>query len=156
IRIIAPELLVVGNSAYPRDWNDGALWAGRGIGASLTAGAEIRLGPFSAALAPIVTWQSNSEFDIRERTDTTRSPFANPWTSGIDEPQRFGTGSFSRIDAGHSYVRADVRGLAAGFSNETLRWGPSIRNPLLLSGTAAGFAHAFVETARPVDIWIGD
>ena len=156
LRLLAPELLVVGNSAYPRDWNDGVLWAGRGLNTALSAGAAVRWGAFSAALAPVVTWQSNSEFDIRPRPEPTRSEYGSAWSTAIDQPQRFGAGSFAGIDAGQSYARVDVRGFGAGFSTENLRWGPSLRNPLLLSGTAGGFAHAFVETARPVDIWIGD
>ena len=156
IRLLPPELLVVGNSAYPRDWNDGALWSGRGLGASLTAGAEVRWGFFSAALAPVVTWQSNSDFDFPANPDPAQSEFAYRWRSGIDAPQRFGAEPFGRLDPGHSFARIDFRGVGAGVSTENLQWGPARRNPLLLSGTAAGFAHAFLETARPLDIWIGD
>ena len=156
VRLFAPELLVVGNSAYPRDWNDGVLWAGRGMNAALTAGAQFRWGLFSAALAPVVAWQSNSAFDARLRNDTARSEFANPWWDGIDAPQRFGAGTFSTVDPGQSFARIDVRGFAAGLSSENIRWGPVRRNPLLLSGTAPGFAHIFLETSRPVDVWIAD
>lgn len=156
IQLLAPELLVVGNSAYPRDWNDGVLWAGRGVNAALTAGVRLKWKFVSAAVAPVATWQSNADFDIVSGTDTARSEFVYPWANGIDAPQRFGTGSFSRVDPGQSYVRIDVRGFGAGMSNENIRWGPSRRNPLILSGTAAGFPHAFIETGRPVDVWIGD
>jgi hypothetical protein len=156
IRPLSPELLVVGNSAYPRDWNDGVLWSGRGMNAALSAGAQMRWGVFSAAIAPIITWQSNAGFDIQRNTDIRRSEFAYRWSFGIDAPQRFGAESFARIDAGQSFARIDVRGFGAGFSNENILWGPARRNPLLLSGTAAGFPHAFLETQRPVDIWVGD
>jgi hypothetical protein len=155
VRLLPVELLVVGNSAYPRDWNDGVLWGGRGLNTALTTGARVRWGPLSAAVAPVVTWQSNSDYDTQPSVGG-RSGFANPWWSDIDRPQRFGAESFGRIDAGQSYVRIDARGFGAGVSNENIRWGPSVRNPLLLSGTAGGFAHVFLETGRPVDIWIGD
>lgn len=156
VRLLSPELLVVGNSAYPRDWNDGVLWSGRGLSTALSAGVRAQWGALSAAIAPVVTYQSNADFDIVAYPDTTRSEFSYRWRAGIDAPQRFGTGSFSRIDAGQSYVRVDLRGFGAGFSNENLLWGPARRNPLLLSGTAGGFPHAFLETGRPVDIWVGD
>lgn len=156
VRVLTPELLVVGNSAYARDWNNGILWGGRGLNAALSGGAAVQWGAFSAALAPVVTWQSNAEFDILPPFEPTHSQYGNAWSTEIDLPQRFGGGSFARIDAGQSYARMDVRGFAAGLSTENIRWGPSLRNPLLLSGTAGGFAHAFFETARPVDIWLGD
>jgi hypothetical protein len=156
IQPLAPELLVVGNSAYPRDWNDGALWGGRGMNIAVTAGAQVGWGAFSAAIAPVVTWQSNDSFEIQPNPDATRSEFAYRWRAGIDAPQRFGAESFGRVDPGQSFARIDVRGFGAGLSNENMLWGPSRRNPLLLSGTAAGFPHAFLETQRPVDIWVGD
>lgn len=157
VQLLPAELLVTANSAYPRDWNDGVLWSGRGLNAAFTAGARFRWGPFSAAVAPVVAWQENADFDIRLQPDPARSEFASgTWARTIDNPQRFGTESFSTIDPGQSYARLDVLGFAAGLSSENIRWGPARRNPLLLSGTSAGFAHAFVETARPHDIWIGD
>ncbi|HEX6308920.1 MAG TPA: hypothetical protein VFZ69_12070 [Longimicrobiales bacterium] len=157
VQLLPAELLVIGNSAYPRDWNDGALWGGRGLNAGITAGAEVRWGPFSAAFAPTAVWQSNRVFDVVMFPDTSRSEFAHPWWGGsFDAPQRFGTEAFARIEPGQSYARIDVRGFGAGVSTENMVWGPSLRNPLMLSATAPGFAHIFLETSRPVDIWIGN
>ncbi|HEX2166200.1 MAG TPA: hypothetical protein VHG09_03080, partial [Longimicrobiales bacterium] len=156
VRLLAPELLVVGNSAYPRDWNDGVLWGGRGLNTVITVGAEVAWSVFSAAVAPAFAWQSNREFDIQPNPDTARSEFAYRWRAGIDAPQRFGAESFTRFDPGQSFARVDVRGFGAGVSTENIQWGPMRRNPILLSGTAGGFTHAFIETQRPVDIWIGD
>ena len=155
-RLLVPELLIVGNSAYARDWNDGALWGGRGLNGRVAAGVEARWGPITAAVAPIVVWQSNAAFDIAVNADGTRSEFAYNWVHGIDAPQRFGSGSFGRIDAGHSFARVDYLGFGAGLSNENIQWGPARRNALLLSGTAAGFPHVFIETQKPADIYIGD
>src|SRR5690606_17182214 len=114
LRLLPAELRLVGNSAYPRDWNDGALWAGRGMNAALTAGAAFRWGPLSAAVAPVASWQSNEDFDRRIIASPSRSEFGSFLSSGIDLPQRFGTGSFTRIDPGQSYARLDVRGFGAG------------------------------------------
>src|SRR5690606_19891681 len=57
---------------------------------------------------------------------------------------------------GQSYLRLNGRGIRGGISNENLAWGPARRNPLMLSGTAAGFPHVFIESARPHDVWLGD
>jgi hypothetical protein len=154
--LLPVDLLAVANSAYPRDWNDGALWAGRGLNASLTAGAELRWAIFRAAVAPVVTWQQNNDFATRAFSDTAFSPFAHPfWGYVIDVPQRFGEESFAHVYPGQSFVRLDVSGFAAGFSTENLVWGPVRRNPIMLSGTGPGFPHVFIETGRAVNIGIG-
>lgn len=156
VRLLPAELLVVGNSAYPRDWNDGALWAGRGINAAMTGGAQIRWGAFSAAASPVIAWQPNAAFDTRLNIAGT-SAYGHPWWGGrLDAPQRFGGESFAIIDPGQTYARVEFAGVAAGLSTENLTWGPARRNPLLLSGTAPGFAHGFLESARPLDVFIGD
>lgn len=156
IRLLPAELLVIGNSAYPRDWNNGVLWAGRGINAAITAGAQVRWGPFSAALAPVIAWQPNTDFDTQPIIDGS-NPYRHPWwASGLDAPQRFGGESFSIVDPGQTFARIDIAGFAAGISTQNMTWGPARRNPLLLSSTAPGFAHGFIETERPVDVFIGD
>jgi hypothetical protein len=104
----------------------------------------------------VFTWQQNHDYDTREFSDTAFSPFAHPFFGQIiDAPQRFGTDAFARAHLGQSFARVDIAGFAAGFSSENLTWGPARRNPLLLSGTGPGFPHVFIETARPVNVWIG-
>jgi hypothetical protein len=147
------------NSGYPDNRNTGALWGGRGISTSLTAGVEARVGVFSAALAPVVAYQQNRAFEITPVEDSAYSPYRNPWyfTPGvsIDLPQRFGDRAFTRIDPGQSYVRLRIRGVALGASTENLWWGPGARNSILMSNTAPGFPHVHVGTARQVDVGIG-
>lgn len=152
--LLPVELLGSYNSAYPRDINNGHLWAGKSVSSALTGGARVRFGPFSAALAPLATYSSNSEFETQAaRPDL--SPYANLWTSGIDLPQRFGAESVQEIYPGDSYVRLDAYGFTAGISTERLWWGPMRVFPLMLGSTAGGFEHLFAGTSRPIEIGIG-
>ena len=146
------------HSAYPRDWNDGVLWTGAGIGLTATGGAAVRWGILEAALAPVVGLQQNSSFDILPYPDTASySRYVHRWHGRyIDLPQRFGNDATVFADIGPSYLRLSARGVRAGVSSENLAWGPARRNPLMLSGTAAGFPPGFIESARPHDVWIGD
>lgn len=145
------------NSSYPRDWNDGALWSGRGLSMAVTPGVLFSWGIVEAAVAPTVMVQQNASFDVQLHPDPAYSPYIHRWHGRfIDMPQRFGTDASARIDPGQSYVRLSARGVRAGLSTENLAWGPAQRNPLLLSGTSAGFAHMFLETSRPHDIRVGD
>lgn len=157
VRMLAVQGRTFFNSGYPDTRNDGALWAGRGVSADLAAGVELRWGILSAAAAPVVLYQQNRAFQVDSVGDPAFSPFRNPWyfATSIDLPQRFGDGSSAALDPGQSYVRLQARGLAAGASTESLWWGPGVRNALLMSNTAPGFPHAYLGTARPLNVWIG-
>jgi hypothetical protein len=153
LKPLPAELLVVGNSAYPRDRHDGALWAGRGLNASVTAGAEVRWRFLTAAVAPVVTWQANADFEIIPQHVDGLSAVVHPWWGSImDAPQRFGESSYSTVHPGQSFLRADLTGVGIGISTENMTWGPALLNPILLSGTGPGFPHIFLETSRPLDL----
>ncbi len=157
LELVPATLNVYGNSAYPRDVNDGAVWEGKGVSTQLSAGAAFRRGIFSAAVAPSVAWQQNAAFRIVPNGQTGNLAFMDPWYgSSIDYPQRFGEGPFWTASPGQSYLRLDYWGFAAAVSTENMWWGPAIRNSILMSNTAAGFPHALLGTGRPVDVGIGN
>jgi hypothetical protein len=144
------------NSAYPRSTDDGALRGGVGASLRLSTGAVAKWRMLEAALAPELMFEENAQYDIDPYPTTAVSPYAHRWHGRfIDLPQRFGTSSALRLTPGDAWLRVNAGAWRAGLSTETLVWGPARRNPLLLSGAAAGFAHAFIETARPVDAGIG-
>lgn len=154
--ILPTRLDVVANSAYPAGGNDGLLWGGRGFSTMVSGGVAARYGAFSAALAPAVAWQQNDWFQIVPTGAQGDLAFANPfYGTSADLPQRFGAGPYASVSPGESFLRADAFGVGVGVSTERLRLGPGIRNTLLMSGTAPGFPHVFLETARPVDIRVG-
>lgn len=149
-------------TGWSDDRNDGALFAGRGLSSSLSAGLRLRWRWLTAQLAPLAAWQSNLDFPRRPPAaidpglPAGYSPYANPFNQGaIDLPLRYGPRDFWTFDWGQSFLRADAMGLAAGLSTENLWWGPGVRNTLLMTNSAAGFPHLFVGTSAPTDVWIG-
>jgi hypothetical protein len=151
------RLGTVWNSGYPSGDNDGLLWAGRGVSQLLSGGATLRAGVLSLTLAPEVSWSENKWFATRPTGYAGPQQFANPYYPGfIDLPQRFGAGPFATWGPGQSSLRLEGFGVAAGLSTESYWFGPGIRNAILMTNTAPGFPHAFIGTARPVDVWIGD
>ena len=156
LRLVRPAAGAVFNSAFPAGSNDGAVWAGRGLTAVLSGGVQLRAGPLSARLEPVAFWTQNRSFELMDngRPDSLR--FWDPHTPiYIDYPQRFGDGSFGRVDPGQSYVRLDAGGFAAGFGTDNQQWGPAIDQPLILGPNAPGFPHAFVGTSTPWNVGIG-
>ena len=143
------------NSAYPVNVNNGVLWAGRGIGFAMSGGGEIRLGPVSAAVYPVVAYQGNRAFELKNVGMSDRSPFAYAGSRGIDWPQRHGAGDFMTLDPGQSYVRVEGYGATIGVSTENLWLGPAQRMPLIMGSSAPGFPHVFLGTTRSLDVRIG-
>jgi len=156
VRLVRPRLELGFNSAFPQGTNDGPVWAGRGLTAVATAGAQLRAGPLSVRLEPLVFWSQNQSFPLVDgwRADPLR--FRDPRSpSNIDLPQRPGNGSFARLDPGQSTARLDLLGVALGFSTANQHWGPAQYQPLMLGNNAAGFAHAFLGTSTPWKVGIG-
>lgn len=155
IRLQSVEFGVGHNSARPWGVNDGARWQGRGLNGFASAGVEGRWGRWTAALRPIALRAQNQAFALNPiAVPPGLSPYAYPTGSfvRIDAPQRFGTGTYERLDLGDSYLRGDLGPVAIGVSNETQWWGPGRRNDLMLTNNGPGFGHAWVGTARPLDL----
>ena len=82
VTLLAPEVKTVWNSDLPNSSNDGALWAGRGWNAQVTAGLRIRAGPATLVLAPHYLFQANETFQVipfSPWADSRRDPFAHPF-----------------------------------------------------------------------------
>ena len=141
---LAPFLLrVVGNSAWPADRYEGALWAGRGLGATFSGGLDLSWKPIRLILVPEVTYQQNRPFRTAE--SARRLSDLSYRSAIIDWPQRFGYGSFHRVGAGQSRLAVELGGGALGISTENLWLGPALRYPLLLSNSGEGFPHLYLH-----------
>lgn len=147
------------NSAIPYSLNDGAQWAGRGLTYAMAVGARAELGRLRVHLVPEFWQAENREFAILPGGDPLRSAFASPYHAGTlsaDLPLRFGADPIAAFDLGESAIWVTTRGLAAGLSNESLWWGPGIRNAIVMSNNAGGVPHAFLRTAAPIRTRIGE
>lgn len=139
------QLTTMHNSAWAADRYDGALWAGRGWSGAWSGGATVRWGLLRAVLAPEVTWQENAPFRIAPGA-LGHTEYSYGWITNIDWPQRFGAASFGEVRPGASRVSLEWRGAGLGLSTENVWMGPALRYPLLLSNTAEGFPHLFIQS----------
>ena len=161
---IAPDVQFTSNSRLPLSLNDGAMWAGRGISAMVTAGMSLTWQRLRIIAAPSVWRTANQSFslptdpEIVPAVPAPRSPWSSPyhWYSrSLDVPRRFGDVTLFAVDLGQSSVWMTWDRVAVGLSNEQQWWGPGQRNALLLSNNAAGFGHLFVRTPRPLTSTLG-
>lgn len=151
---VRPRLGVTYNTGFPFGYNDGPVWKGRGLTTELQAGVSLRYGPLSLSLAPVAFRAENEAFELRENGREGDAVFRDRF-GRVDLPQRFGDEPYWRVDPGESTLRLDLAGVTVGVSSASQQWGPASAFPLLLGRNAGGFAHAFLGTASPADVWIG-
>jgi hypothetical protein len=154
MKVLPIESQAIYNSAFPYGFNDGPIWAGKGLTAAVSGGAAGAIGPLSFQLEPMVFDAQNSSFALAPGT-TAQQPVSGYYGGSIDLPQRFGDKAYKRFDLGQSTVRLDVGLLDAQLSTADQWWGPALDSPLILGDNAAGYLHGSVGTARPVNIGIG-
>ncbi|MET0397509.1 MAG: hypothetical protein ABW277_11840 [Longimicrobiaceae bacterium] len=156
--VIPAEAELAWNSDIPFSLNDGALWAGRGLSAQVTAGLRVAAGPVALVLAPQFTWSQNREFELVSQDSAGRSVFFPPWYAGdltVDLPIRFGDRPIAMVGPGQSSLTVTAGPVAAGAATENQWWGPGMHTAVVMSNHAEGFPHVFLRTAAPVRTRIG-
>lgn len=143
------------NTTFPFGYSDGPVWAGRGVTLDVRGGFAARRGVLSLTVAPLAFVAQNAGFTLMPNGGTGNLAYGDGMSGGsIDRPQRFGDAVYARLDPGQSTLRLDWRGLAAGVTTANQYWGPATEFPIMLGNNAPGFPHAFLGTARPVDLWL--
>ena len=165
ITSLAPQFLLVANSALPFSQNDGALWAGKGLNSRTILGFRIESAHVRFIFAPEIVASGNDYWILSTKFYVPPVPpasngrgYAFPYyffTFPIDQPMRFGPHQMHRFDLGQSTAMMSVRSVQLGISNENEWWGPGIRNAILLSNNAPGFPHVFIRTLRPIETRFG-
>jgi len=165
---VAPQMLVVFNSALPFSQNDGALWAGKGLSTRTILGFKLESARGRLIFAPEIILSANADWPLRHDFYVPEVPQASSgrgslgyvlpyyfWTFPIDQPMRFGAAGIHRFDLGQSTAMVSAGRFDLGFSNENEWWGPGIRNAIVLSNNAPGFPHLLVRTSRLIQTRFG-
>jgi hypothetical protein len=152
---ISPAANARMNTTFPFGYNDGPVWAGRGVTLDVQAGFAARRGVLSLTVAPLAFVAQNTGFALMPNGQTGNLAYGDGMSgSAIDRPQRFGNDVYAKLDPGHSTLRVDWHALAAGVTTANQYWGPASEFPIMLGNNAPGFPHAFLGTARPLDLWV--
>jgi hypothetical protein len=162
VRGLDPVWFTSWNSSVPRGGNDGALWQGRGLNTSVSAGAAIVAGPLRLVFRPVAGYSSNVSYDLGPyKPFSSRSVTISPYSyrsiyrRELDFVQRFGDGAVSWIHPGDSYAELSLLGFRTGLSTARQWYGPAIHHPIMFSYNAPGFLHAYFGTARPLRTLVG-
>jgi len=144
------------NSDHPYGWNDGPMIPAKGYQTMLSGGFFVKFGPLSIQLRPELVYAANPAFN-GFATGHSDQDLINYYSfaNRIDNPERFGNGSYSKAFLGQSSIRLTFGPASIGLSNENIWWGPGIRNALIISDNAPGFKHLTLNTVRPINTFIG-
>jgi len=153
LSVLRPGGRITFNSAFPRSSGAGPTWTGRGATVEARGGLALHWGALRAQLAPVLFYAQNASFTLADNGlvgDDRFRDARNP--QQIDLPQRFGRSAYARLDPGFSHITLALPGSEIGVSTAAQVWGPAREYPLMLSGNAGGFPHAFLGTAQPLDL----
>ncbi len=156
VKLLPAEVRTSYDSNFPDSRNDGAMIRSRGIQSLVSAGVYAELGPLSIQLKPEFVYAQN-----RAYTGFSENHFdiiwarRYVWFNRIDSPERYGDKAYTRWVPGQSSIRLNKWGLSLGLSTENIWWGPGIRNSIMMSNNAEGFAHITFNTTRPLKTKVG-
>lgn len=144
------------NTHHPYGWNDGSMIQAKGYQSQLSAGVFFKAGPLTIQLQPELVFAQNPSFATFpvEHTDSIWKEYYTT-LNWLDNPERMGDGTYSKVFAGQSSIRFNWKKLSIGASTENLWWGPGSRTALLMSNNAPGFPHFTFNTLEPVQSFLG-
>ncbi|MEP1035079.1 capsule assembly Wzi family protein [Ekhidna sp.] len=154
IEVLNPFAKIGYSSAFPDNYNDGAVWEGKGFNSSLNFGFTGRKGILSFTFAPVVYTSQNKDFYIAS-SPFTKNPFSYPFERKIDWIVRYGDQSVNKFNLGQSEVRFHYKKVTLGVSTQSMIWGPAQVAPIVMSNNAAGVPHLDIGTAKPIETKIG-
>ena len=146
------------NSAYPRGYNDGPSWRGRGLTQEVNVGMRLKKDRVSLVFLPNIFYSQNASFDLAPQIKKDVSPFSYQFANKasvsyrIDWVQRYGEKSFVNFHLGQSELRYQDNIFTVGLGTQNLKFGPANINPIILSHNAGGFPGLDLGTAQPLQL----
>ncbi|MEM0939863.1 MAG: hypothetical protein AAF600_22105 [Bacteroidota bacterium] len=133
------------NSSYPRGFNDGPVWKGKGATFELHGGIEGKKGKLSYQLMPVVFFSQNADYDLAPRNEEIPNQFGYQFffqtRDYLDWVQRYGEDSDLYFHPGQSEIKFQTGKFISSLSTQNYSFGPSMFNPILLSQQGGGFPH---------------
>jgi len=143
------------NTGYPRGYNDGAVWKGKGLTSELHGGVQYNKGVLSMTFHPVVYFSQNLSFNLAPQNFKNLSPYAYQVNNDIDWVQRYGNSSFAKFYPGQSEIKVTLGKFVASLSTQNFTLGPSIFNPIIMSNQGPGFPHLRIGVT-PTTVHIKD
>ncbi len=154
-RVLDLEAGLSFNSKYPRGFNDGPIWQGRGATYQFNAGIQAKKGIFNFTFFPVVYHSQNNSFELGGiRTDRNEYSFQFGVLGNIDYVQRYGNKSFTKFHLGQSEVAIRSKILEVALSTQNFILGPARYQSIMMSNSGIGFPHLTIGTPRKIPLTV--
>ena len=147
---------------HPEGFNDGSMIPAKGYQSYLTGGVYFEYDHLSIKLQPEFVSAKNMDYDGFPGPITDPSHVYLNWflysysyLNRIDQPEKYGEGTYNKMFWGQSSIRLNFNSVSLGFSTENIWWGPGMRNSLIMTNNAPGFAHFTLNSIKPIKTYIG-
>lgn len=156
VKVLPIRLTQQYNTLAPSGWNDGSMIPAKGYQTQITAGMFAHYGILNVQLKPEYVYAANPSFETFPLTESNLARTNHIfYLNYIDNPERFGDKSYSKLFWGQSKISVDYKSMSVGVSTENLWWGPGQRNSLIMSNNTPGFLHLTLNTRKPIKTCIG-
>lgn len=147
---------------HPEGFNDGSMIPAKGYQSYLTTGFYFKYDHLSIKIQPEFLYAKNLDFEgfpgpltDPEHIKLLTFHYNNVFYNVIDKPEIFGEGTYKRVFWGQSSIRLNFNSVSFGVSTENIWFGPGMRNSLIMTNTAPGFAHLTLNSLKPIKTYIG-
>ncbi|MFY0599805.1 MAG: hypothetical protein JXR03_09030 [Cyclobacteriaceae bacterium] len=143
------------NSKYPRSYNDGSVWKGKGITNELNGGVQLRTGLLYATFYPVIFHSGNASYHMKSiNPDQNKFNYQFGVSRNIDFVQRYGDNSFTEFNLGQSELAFRTKHFHIAASTQNFTLGPSKYNGIIMSNGAPGFPHIVIGTPQKINLKI--
>jgi hypothetical protein len=153
--VLAPITKLSFNSGYPRGYNDGPIWKGKGATFETHFGIQGKLGSITYTFQPVAYISQNKNTALAENNNANLNEYNYQFAigGGIDFVQQYGNGSRAKIHPGQSEVKFTHKKFHTSLSTQNITLGPAVFNPIIMSNQAAGIPHLRIGFA-PTELLI--
>lgn len=143
------------NTKYPRSYNDGPLWQGKGLTYQLNGGFQIKKGYFYATFYPGFFHSQNRDFRLADiRSDRNEYNYQFGIFGDIDFTQRYGNQSFTKFYLGQTELAFRTDKLEVSVSTQNFSLGPARFNSIMMSNSGVGFPHLTIGSPKKIPVKI--
>ena len=146
------------NNHLPISSNDGNLIPAKGLQERASIGIQLQWRALDINIQPEYLRAEN----LRQEVFKGNTIDGNWWVryfyhvqNNVDDYRKLGNNAVDEFNFGQSRIGLKYDQFAVGISNENLWFGPGRKNSLVMTNNAAGFAHAYLQTNKPIKTKIG-
>lgn len=147
------------NSTYPRSYNDGPIWTGKGITTAINSGIQGKFGNFHFTFSPYFYVAQNLSYPLASNNVLQNKflyQFGHNERVRIDYVQQYGNRALYHFHPGQSEMAFRSKRFEIAASTQNFTFGPARFNHIIMSNSGGGFPHIRLGTPGKTDLRFKD